>query len=90
MCPSAMTIRVKPARASWASTTSRIGVSPTGSSGFGVCSVSGRSRVPSPPASTTAQGMPVIVKKAMAKVGKQIPLRVVTISTRGELLGQVH
>ncbi len=33
------------------------------------------------------QGMPVIVKKAMAKAGKQIPLRVVTISTRGEMLG---
>jgi Pyruvate/2-oxoacid:ferredoxin oxidoreductase delta subunit len=32
------------------------------------------------------QGMPVIVKKAMAQAGKQIPLKVVTISTRGELL----
>ncbi len=33
------------------------------------------------------QGMPVIIKKAMAKAGKQIPLKVVTISTRGEMLG---
>jgi ferredoxin len=32
------------------------------------------------------QGMPVIVKKAMAKAGKSIPLEVVTISTRGDLL----
>ena len=32
------------------------------------------------------QGMPVIVKKAMAQAGKKIPLKVVTISTRGELL----
>jgi Pyruvate/2-oxoacid:ferredoxin oxidoreductase delta subunit len=32
------------------------------------------------------QGMPVIVKKAMAQAGKNIPLKVVTISTRGELL----
>jgi len=33
------------------------------------------------------QGMPVIVKKALALAGKQIPLKVATISTRGELLG---
>jgi len=33
------------------------------------------------------QGMPVIVKKAMAMAGKNIPLKVVTVSTRGELLG---
>ena len=33
------------------------------------------------------QGMPVIVKKAMAQAGKNIPLKVVTISTRGEMLG---
>jgi Pyruvate/2-oxoacid:ferredoxin oxidoreductase delta subunit len=33
------------------------------------------------------QGMPVIVKKAMALSGKQIPLKVATVSTRGELLG---
>jgi NAD-dependent dihydropyrimidine dehydrogenase PreA subunit len=32
------------------------------------------------------QGMPVIVKKAMAQAGKSIPLKVVTISTRGEML----
>jgi NAD-dependent dihydropyrimidine dehydrogenase PreA subunit len=32
------------------------------------------------------QGMPVIVKRAMAQAGKNIPLKVVTISTRGELL----
>ncbi len=31
------------------------------------------------------QAMPVIVKKAMARAGKEIPLKVVTISTRGEL-----
>ena len=33
------------------------------------------------------QGMPVIVKRAMAQAGKNIPLKVVTISTRGEMLG---
>jgi NAD-dependent dihydropyrimidine dehydrogenase PreA subunit len=33
------------------------------------------------------QGMPVIVKKALALAGKNIPLKVVTISTRGEMLG---
>lgn len=33
------------------------------------------------------QGMPVIVKRAMAAAGKEIPLEVVTVSTRGELLG---
>ena len=33
------------------------------------------------------QGMPAIVKKALALAGKNIPLKVVTISTRGERLG---
>jgi NAD-dependent dihydropyrimidine dehydrogenase PreA subunit len=33
------------------------------------------------------QGMPAIVKKALALAGKSIPLQVVTISTRGERLG---
>jgi ferredoxin len=33
------------------------------------------------------QGMPAIVKKALALAGKSIPLKVVTISTRGERLG---
>jgi NAD-dependent dihydropyrimidine dehydrogenase PreA subunit len=32
------------------------------------------------------QGMPAIVKKALAKSGQEIPLQVVTISTRGERL----
>ena len=32
------------------------------------------------------QGLPVIVRKAMAQAGKNIPLKVVMISTRGELL----
>jgi len=32
------------------------------------------------------QGLPVILRKAMAQAGKQIPLSVVTISTRGERL----
>jgi len=33
------------------------------------------------------QGMPAIVKKALALSGKEIPYQVVTISTQGELLG---
>jgi Pyruvate/2-oxoacid:ferredoxin oxidoreductase delta subunit len=33
------------------------------------------------------QGMPVIVKKALALAGRQTPLTVATVSTRGELLG---
>jgi len=33
------------------------------------------------------QGMPVIVKKAMAQAGRNIPFTVATISTRGEMLG---
>jgi NAD-dependent dihydropyrimidine dehydrogenase PreA subunit len=32
------------------------------------------------------QGMPVIVRKAMALAGRQVPLKVVTVSTRGERL----
>jgi hypothetical protein len=32
------------------------------------------------------QGLPVIVRKGMSLAGKNVPLRVVTISTRGELL----
>lgn len=32
------------------------------------------------------QGLPIIVKKGMAMAGKNVPLKVVTISTRGEIL----
>jgi hypothetical protein len=32
------------------------------------------------------QGLPVIVRKGMALAGKEIPLKVVVISARGELL----
>ena len=46
--------RPKPWRASWRRTISRIGMSPIGTSGFGNDDVNGRSRVPSPPARTTA------------------------------------
>lgn len=34
------------------------------------------------------QGLPVIVKKGMELAGKSIPLEQITISTRGEILGQ--
>ena len=32
------------------------------------------------------QGLPVIVRKGMAQAGKSVPIEVVTISTRGEML----
>lgn len=34
------------------------------------------------------QGLPVIVRKGMALAGKNVPLSVVTISARGEILNQ--
>src|SRR5215213_10855378 len=52
--PTHRSTRRKPAPASWPRMISRIGRSPIGSSGLGRIVVYGRSRIPSPPASTTA------------------------------------
>ena len=53
--PSASVTSVTPPWARLSTSRSMIGTWPTGSIGFGVVSVSGRSRVPKPPTSTTAR-----------------------------------
>src|SRR5689334_12056875 len=64
----AIVMRRNPSSASCRTITSRIGLSPSGISGFGNVTVYGRRRVPRPPASTTARSDIVEIRLVAAQV----------------------
>src|SRR5881628_67586 len=87
-CPTASVIRVTPAATSWRTTISRIGISPTGTNGFGNAVVYGANRVPLPPAKITARKGVALYRVLVG----QVELRVVRdpADCPGEPLVEAH
>src|SRR5919108_5624328 len=77
--PTQRSTLVNPALASWRRMISRIGRSPIGSSGFGRIVVYGRSRIPNPPARTTALMCAAAYMYAAAVPAWQVPLADVVV-----------